>query len=126
MNDELTDDPDELTFQDVLAHLRDTATQVEPRSGRWRFQAVRAADQEVRLVQVEHQREPGTAGFVFVRVARGAALPDRALDDPEREVDLRGVVAYVLPGEIQAAIPLDTLGGRDDLDAVLQRVLGVG
>lgn len=113
---------DELpTFQDILAHLRTRGTQVDPKSGRWKFRI--QSPKGDRLIAIEHQREPDADGWIYVRVARGESLADPEPMERAREIKLGGLVAYEMPGEIQSMIPFETIESLADFDRALDRIL---
>lgn len=109
-------------FQDLIAHVRTRGTQVDPKSGRWRFR-VQGPHGE-RLIALEHQTEPDTDGWIFVRVAQGDTLADPEPFERQREIDLGGLVAYQMPGEIQSMIPFETIESLSDFDRALDKILG--
>lgn len=109
-------------FQDIVAHLRTRGAQVDPRSGSWRFR-VRAPDGHERLIMVEHELEPEGDGWIFVRVARDDRLVDRVPQDPERELDLGGLVVFVKADAYECAIPFETIETLADFDRALDRIL---
>lgn len=116
-------DDDELPgIQDIVAHLRTRASQLDPSSGEWRFR-VRGPDARDRLIAIAHQRERDGDGWIFVRAACGETLASTPPQDPERELDLRGLVVYVMSGEHQAMIPFETIESLADFDRALDQIL---
>jgi hypothetical protein len=114
-------DDDELPgFQDILAHLRTRGTQVDPKSGRWKFR-IQSAKGE-RLIAIEHQSEPDADGWIYVRVSRGDSLAEPAPMEHEREIDVGGLVVYEMPSEIATMIPFETIESLADFDRALDRV----
>jgi len=80
-------------------------------------------DAAAESIAIEHEREPDADGWIYVRVARGESLGEPELADAEREIDLGGLVAYVMPGEIQSMIPFETIESLADFDRELDRIL---